>query len=306
MKRINIAIASPSDVQPERDAVLRIFTRWNEDNDPITLHPVMWESASVPTLGAHPQQILNQKIIEKSELLVAILWSRLGTPTPTAPSGTVEEIQEFISEKGPGRVMLYFCKRNLPHDIDPAELARLQNFKKEMKLKGLLAEYETVSEFEGLLYRHLDHKVEELNRGELPLPPKEKIKSAAEQNAKKHGDQRLNQLLDFGTKLPDIARNFALRMDEFDAIDGVDGTKKFYDLGAHVYSSVAASLDQALAYAHISSQSRGLLEGVSVKLKRLAANLPDKNDDFRDYWAAGRRISNEISAHVSHAEKWER
>src|SRR5713101_3675698 len=176
MKRINIAIASPSDVQPERDAVLRIFTRWNEANDPITLHPVMWESASVPTLGAHPQQILNQKIIEKSELLVAILWSRLGTPTPTAPSGTVEEIQEFISEKGPGRVMLYFCKRNLPHDIDPAELARLQNFKKEMKLKGLLAEYETVSEFEGLLYRHLDHKVEELNRGELPLPPKEKIK----------------------------------------------------------------------------------------------------------------------------------
>lgn len=108
---INIAIASPGDVQNERDAVLKVFTQWNDTKDDVILHPVMWEHSAVPEMGDHPQHILNERIISKSQLLVAILWSRLGTPTPTADSGTVEEIREFIKKKGPKRVMLYFCTR---------------------------------------------------------------------------------------------------------------------------------------------------------------------------------------------------
>jgi hypothetical protein len=43
-------------------------------------------SASAPTLGDHPQTILNSQIIARCQLLVAIFWSKLGTPTPTATS----------------------------------------------------------------------------------------------------------------------------------------------------------------------------------------------------------------------------
>jgi len=170
MKRVNIAIASPGDVQKERDAVLKVFTRWNDANNHTMLHPMMWESSAVPTLGAHPQHILNEQIIEKSDLLLAILWSKLGTPTLTASSGTVEEIREFITKKGPRRVMLYFCKRDLPYDTDPAELAKLRDFKEQMRSHGLYHEYVSLSDFERDLYHHLDGKIQEFESGQLPLP----------------------------------------------------------------------------------------------------------------------------------------
>ena len=159
MQRVNVAIASPGDVDRERDAILKVFTRWNDAHDHAFLHPVMWEYSSVPTLGDHPQHLLNEQIIERSDLLIAIFWSRLGTPTPTADSGTVEEIREVIKRKGPECVMLYFCKRSLPYDIDPNELARLRKFRAEMQSQGLYRQYETVDEFERDLYQHLDHKI---------------------------------------------------------------------------------------------------------------------------------------------------
>jgi hypothetical protein len=40
----------------------------------------MWEFAT-PELGDNPQTILNKQIIARSDLLVAVLHSKLGTPT---------------------------------------------------------------------------------------------------------------------------------------------------------------------------------------------------------------------------------
>ena len=67
MTRINIAVASPGDVPKEREAVPKVLTRWNSNNEHATLHPLMWESASVPALGDHPQHLLDERIISKSE-----------------------------------------------------------------------------------------------------------------------------------------------------------------------------------------------------------------------------------------------
>ena len=94
MRRVTIAIASPGDLHSERDAILRVITNWNDKNRQATLTAKMWEFAA-PELGAHPQDILNKRIIQESDLLLAMFWSKLGTPTPTAPSGTVQEIREF-------------------------------------------------------------------------------------------------------------------------------------------------------------------------------------------------------------------
>ena len=301
MQRINIAIASPGDVAGERDAILKVFTRWNDAHEHAFLHPVMWESASVPALGDHPQHLLNRQIIDKSELLVAILWSKLGTPTPTARSGTVEEIQEFMALKGPRRVMLYFCKRDLPYDIDPAELAKLQEFKAEMQSQGLYHEYSTVNEFEGVLYRHLDAKVQELLNGQLPLPQLvDQVPQVPSATEKQHADPRLREPIDFGTTLDRIADGFAARMDQFDAIDGCT-QDKFLRLGAHVYNSVAMCLDRYLTFsaAGISAENRNVLETISARLKRLAAATSDYlQQPFPKYWADGREISDHLSAHV--------
>ena len=159
MQRVNVVVASPGDVSEEREAVLKVFVRWNQAKSAVMLHPVMWESAGVPTMGDHPQHILDQQLLEGSDLLVAVFWARLGTPTPSALSGTLEEIREFIGRKGADRAMLYFCTRALPHDVDLTEVGRVRDFRDEMRLQGLVHEYSTVSDFEGDLYRHLDAKV---------------------------------------------------------------------------------------------------------------------------------------------------
>ena len=268
------------------------------------LHPKMWEFA-VPELGDHPQHILNQRIIDSSDLLIAIFWSKLGTPTPNAPSGTIEEIYEFIKKKGAHRVMLYFCKRDLPNDIDPAELMKLNEFKAQMKTRGLFHQYSTVQEFERDLYPHLDAKVGQLLANELPLPEVENPSLVEGNLDDTHPDKRLHKLIDFGTSLKSISQGFAERMNEFQAIDGCTNDK-YYLLGAHVYSSAADYVDRFLIYssAGISAQNHAVLEKFSSKLKRLASNIPGpKTPDFRTFWNDGSEISKDLLAHVAHINK---
>jgi hypothetical protein len=306
MQRVSIAIASPGDVQGERDVVPKVFTRWNGANDFATLHPVMWEHAAVPTLGDHPQHILNETIINKCDLLVALFWSKVGTPTPTASSGTAEEIREFIKRKGARRVMVYFCRRDLPYDIDPSELHKLKEFKELMRNQGLYHEYLTVDEFERVLYQHLDTKVQEFVTGQLPLPraaPQDDPVDDAK--SKLHPDPRLRELIDFGTSLQSISNGFAARMDEFDKIDGCT-RDKFYNLGAHVYTSCASCLDRFLAFsaARIDDQNRVVIERMSSRLKQLAAATATYlKQPFPKYWNDGRQVSNDLAAHVIHLSR---
>jgi hypothetical protein len=304
MSRINIAIASPGDVRDEHNAVPNVFNRWNEANSDAFLHPKMWEM-SAPALGDHPQHILNPKILDESDLLVAIFWTKLGTPTPTANSGTVEEIREFIRKKGAGRVMVYFCKRSLPHDVDPAELARLREFQTQMRSQGVYYEYVDVKEFERDLYFHLDQKVAELLSDKLPLPEIPKENGDIKLREKELPvDKRLHHPIDFGRTLREISRGFASRMDQFDAIDGVSNDK-FYALGAHVYDSVAICVDNFLTFSasRLLERERSGLERISTRLKRLSTNLPEIGAPFPEYWKQGREISDALSAHVAHIEK---
>src|SRR5947208_7795331 len=119
---IRIVIASPGDLERERKAIPDLFIRWNRANRGFHLIPAMWETGTVPSYGDHPQHIINEQVVESGDLLVALFWTKIGSPTPSGPSGTIEEIREFIRRKGPKRVMVYFCTRPIdqsPDDIDP-------------------------------------------------------------------------------------------------------------------------------------------------------------------------------------------
>lgn len=295
---VNILIASPGDVPKEREVVLRIFNKWNAANaaSDIALNAVMWESSGVPGMGAPPQKLLNERLLAHSDLLVGIFWSRLGTPTNTARSGTVEEIREFIGLKGPRRVMLYFCTRALPYDIDTAELSRVTQFKAEMREQGLYSEYDSVERFESDLYRHLDVKVEQLVAGKLDID----ADSTSGHSSQGNIDPRLRTRLDFGTTLEEIAVGFAGQMDAFDRMPD-----KFLALGAHVYDCVAANLDRYMKVGRPAFlTTRKLVESVSADLKSLAASraqyikLP-----FPQYWAEGRALSNQLTEHVDYLKR---
>ena len=78
-----VMIASPSDVPEERRAAVEVIEKWNADNSftrRVVLEPVTWESHASPAIGP-PQDVINGQLLRHVDFLVAIFWSRLGTPT---------------------------------------------------------------------------------------------------------------------------------------------------------------------------------------------------------------------------------
>lgn len=297
---IKVVVASPGDLEPERRSISDLFVRWNRANKDFHLSPVMWETGTVPTYGEHPQHIINDQIINSGDLLVALFWTKIGSPTPSGRSGTIEEIREFIRLKGPKRVMLYFCTRPVdqsPDDINPTALALLQEFKAEMRSKCLYQEFKDTSEFEKHLYYHLDLKTDELIRGQLPIPDD----PAAMENMdiwwnESAADERLRQPIDFGLSLGEIALRFSQQMDKFDAEGGATNNR-FFDLGAHVYRSAAQSIDQVLQsqpYA-IDLRLRPVLADAVSQLRRLAADSSSYLSQPPQFWTGGRDISNRLN-----------
>jgi hypothetical protein len=104
-------IASPSDVSRERRIAREVIAEWNtihSKDRKTVLMPVGWDTHSVPDTGDRPQAIINGQLLKGSDLLIAMFWTRIGSPTGAAQSGTVEEIEEHI---GAGKsAMIHFFR----------------------------------------------------------------------------------------------------------------------------------------------------------------------------------------------------
>jgi len=137
-------IASPGDVASERAIIRDVIYEWNAVHSAsrnIVLLPNGWESHSSPEMGASPQTIINDKILDKCDLLVGVFWTRIGSPTTEHPSGTVEEIENHIKSKKPA--MLYFSGQPVVMEsVDPDQYQELQTFKKSCQSRGLYESYE--------------------------------------------------------------------------------------------------------------------------------------------------------------------
>jgi hypothetical protein len=154
---IPVLIASPGDVAEERRAAREVLHEWNDINaahSHVVLSPIGWETHTSPELGARPQEQINKRILKDCDLLVGVFWTRLGTPTVNARSGTVEEVQEHIKAGKPA--MIYFSSRPVaPQSVDPKQFADVQAFKTECNALGLIEEYDTPEEFRSKFSRHL-------------------------------------------------------------------------------------------------------------------------------------------------------
>src|SRR5690242_11591042 len=106
-----ILIASPSDVAEEREIAVRAIQEWNDMNSAerqLVLLPLRWETHSAPEYGRRPQETINRQVVDHSDLLVGIFWTRVGSPTGIAEGGTLEEIERVALQGKP--VMIYFSQ----------------------------------------------------------------------------------------------------------------------------------------------------------------------------------------------------
>ena len=139
-------VGSPGDVTHIAKRAIECINNWNILNSydkNIALVPHHWTSSSYPSLRKPAQANIDDILVERSDALVAIFGSRLGTPTDNYISGTVEEIEKHRAAEKP--VMVFFSE-TLDFSQDVEQLKKLQEYRTQ--LSGLYETYNGIDDFE--------------------------------------------------------------------------------------------------------------------------------------------------------------
>lgn len=142
----NIMVGSPGDVTHIAKRAIECINNWNILNSydkSIALVPHHWTSSSYPSLRKPAQAHIDDILVERSDALVAIFGSRLGTPTNNYISGTVEEIEKHRAAEKP---VIVFFSETLDFSQDVEQLKNLQEYRNQ--LSGLYETYNGIDDFE--------------------------------------------------------------------------------------------------------------------------------------------------------------
>ena len=161
---LQVFVASPSDVSEERAALEAAITQLNQvwsGNLGIIFELVKWETNVHPSFRTDPQAVINEQIGSDYDVFIGIFWGRVGSPTPRARSGAIEEFERayerFKRTNKVPEIMLYFKDAPIsPSKIDVEQLKTLQDFKASLTGKGgLYSVFEDQPGFESSLRAHL-------------------------------------------------------------------------------------------------------------------------------------------------------
>ncbi len=192
----DLLISCPSDIREEIDIINEVVNKFNSEFSStlgITVQTRHWKKDSYPSAGDSPQKILNKQFVYACDAVVAIFWTRFGTPTDDYDSGSEEEIEKMIADGK--QVFLYFSSRPVsPDAVEHEQYEKVKKFKEKFSANGVYDVYNSIESFRDLFYAHL-------TRYFLTLSKVEEIKSA---------------------KKPD------LRLDIIDADTGNQADEKYY------------------------------------------------------------------------------
>jgi hypothetical protein len=162
---LRIVVASPGDVQAERDALPAVLEELNRGiaaEHGLRLELGRWETDAYP--GFHPQgpQGLIDPIlrIEDCDVLLGIFWKRFGTPTTEAGSGTEHEFLRAYAawqEHGRPQIMVYFNQEAATPKTraETDQWGQVLEFQEHFPKEGLWWPYQGKEQFERLVRNHL-------------------------------------------------------------------------------------------------------------------------------------------------------
>ncbi|GAB2957677.1 nSTAND1 domain-containing NTPase [Saccharothrix stipae] len=183
---ITVYVSSPGDVPDERAAVLEVVRRLRFDPflDPGTdLRVASWDNPDAPVpllVSEHPQDTVDsvQGLPSDSDIVVAVLWSRLGSPARGAASGTVWELEDALRPGGPD-VLVYH--KTAPATValgDPDWHAKAQQYQAlrgyldTLRERGVVQEFADLGEFRSLVDAHLRSLIARRTRPAGPRRPR--------------------------------------------------------------------------------------------------------------------------------------
>ena len=163
---LRIVLASPSDVQAERDALPEVLNELNlgvAADRRMRLELTRWETDTYP--GFHPegpQGLIDPIIrIEDCDILIGIFWKRFGTSiNDKEKSGTEHEFRvayKAWKEKQRPQIQIYFNQKAYSPKTkeETDQWGQVLEFKKQFPKEGLWWPYKGKSNFGGLVRKHL-------------------------------------------------------------------------------------------------------------------------------------------------------
>ena len=159
-----VLVAYPSDVQGEVEAVRRAVEELNRTLGPALtarLEVVDWQTHVSPGAGLDTQGVISRQLPTDYDIFLGVMWTRFGTETPRAGSGTEEEFEAALarhrSSGGDLRIMFYFKEAPLsPNAIDSAQLEKVKAFRQRLEDGGVLYRaFGTEEEFERVVREDL-------------------------------------------------------------------------------------------------------------------------------------------------------
>jgi hypothetical protein len=188
-KLVRILISSPSDVAEERKAAAELIEQELAKREafrrPLRLHVLGYDDlhSDTPFLADRSAQASLDRGLQSAdaEIVVAILWARMGTPVrdPSDParilyqSGTEQEVEEALNA---GReVLIYFRRGSAPmpdNDDDISEVLsqrrKVRAFRDRLEQHGRgVNDYQDVADFKRKLAQHLDQRLTRIRDASL-------------------------------------------------------------------------------------------------------------------------------------------
>lgn len=141
---LRLLLAAPGDVpQSDRKVIFDTVNTWNvREGEPhgVAIVVMHWADHTAAQYGIRPQESINQQLVDRCDVVLALFWHRLGSPTGEAASGTVEELEHAVAA---GKyVAVLNCERPAtPTDIDTGQLGDLRRFLKDNRMSALIKDY---------------------------------------------------------------------------------------------------------------------------------------------------------------------
>jgi hypothetical protein len=162
---VKLALCGPGDVAKEITIAREVVTEWNlqhGESRGFWVKHQHWTTDSHPDMSERGQAVINRQMVDDSDVIVAVFWSRFGTTTGAAASGTEEEIRRGI--KLSRNVMVYFSELEpLPANADKNQLDKLWAFRRELQTKGLCWKFSSRDQFKREFARHLSLTLNEFH-----------------------------------------------------------------------------------------------------------------------------------------------
>ena len=161
-----VLVASPSEMAEERNVATKAIDEWNALHaavESIVLLPVRWETHATPKSDVRPQDAINDQLVRQSDILVGMFWTKIGTSTGVAESGTVEEIEQFVAAGKP--TLLYFSNRPIdPEKIDVEQHKKVREFKTKILKRALVGRFSNLHQLQQTLVGNLLNLVRQLKK----------------------------------------------------------------------------------------------------------------------------------------------